>query len=106
MALTFCERWWLARRRPVGLMSAESAEARHNKRQPYCVLVGGSDRPACVVELAGVWVAVVFLDRCLRPYLRYDFRETAPERLFLKGIIHREFAGDSETETDTPPIRI
>ena len=96
MEIAYCERWWLARKSAVGPMSEESARKRHESRKPYVALLGGAQQPHFVVDLAGEWVSVYFLDTRLRKYLSYQFKEVQPTRLFLKGAVYWDFEGDAE----------
>lgn len=101
MEIAYCEKWWLSRRKPISLMSSQSARRRHDSRKPYVALLGGADRPEYVVDIADVWVSVDFLDDHLRKYLSYSFKEMQPGRLFLKGAYSWQYEGDSDSESST-----
>jgi hypothetical protein len=98
MDISYCEKWWIGRNKPINPISVESAGRRHESREPYVALIGGSERPRYIVDVAGGWVSVVFMDRKLRQYLRYDFKEKQPGRLFLKSAYYWEYEGDSDSE--------
>jgi hypothetical protein len=55
------------------------------------------DSPEYVVDIAGAWVSVSFMDERVRQYLCYNFKETQPGRLFLKSAYHWEYDGDSQS---------
>jgi hypothetical protein len=96
MDVAYCEKWWLARKKPVNMMSEDSARERHGNRQPYVALLGSAEKPRFVVDVAGQWVSVAFLDSRQRKYLNYSFKEVEPGRLFLKGADFWDYEGDSE----------
>lgn len=101
MDIAYCEKWWLTRRKPVNVLSKDSARQRHENRQPYVALLGGAEKPRFIVDLAGDWVSVDFLDSRQRKYLNYNFKETQPGRLFLKSAHFWEYEDDSDLETSS-----
>jgi hypothetical protein len=101
MNIAYCEKWWIARKKPVNKMSEDSARQRHEKRQPYVALLGDADEPRVIVDVAGEWVSVDFLDSRQRKYLSYNFKEVQPGRLFLKSAHFWEYDGDSDSEIST-----
>jgi hypothetical protein len=96
MHVSYCEKWFLPKRRAIRPISEEEASARHAARQPYCALIGGESKPTIVVSVAGQWVSVSFLDDLGREYLRYDLKEHPPSDLFLTMAIYRDFEGDTD----------
>ena len=98
MAISYCENWFQAGKRPINPLSVADAQARHEARRPYCALSGRSqaEAPTQVLSLAGAWVSVSVLDDLKREYLRYDFNERAPEKLFLKTALFRTFEGSTD----------
>lgn len=97
MEITYCEKWWVARRRPVSLLSKDSARQRHENRQPYIALLGGVDKPRFIIDVADNWVSVDFLDSRQRKYLSYNFKETQSRRLFLKSAHFWDYVSDSDS---------
>lgn len=98
MDIVYCKKWWLSRKKPVNMMSEDSARQRHENRKPYVALLGAADEPRFIVDVAGEWVSVDFLDSRQRKYLSYDFKEVQPGKLFLKGAYFWDYEGDSGTE--------
>jgi hypothetical protein len=96
MVTSYCEKWFQAGRHPITPMTAVEAQARHEARRPYCAVIGGVEAPTHVISLAGAWVSVAFLDDLKREYLRYDFNERAPGRLFLTTALFRVFEGATD----------
>jgi len=98
MDISYCTKWWLARKRPVKIMRESVARRRHENRQPYVALLGSAHEPRFVVDLAGEWVSIDFLDGNLRKYLSYNFIELRPGRLFLKSAYVWQYEGESDTK--------
>lgn len=98
MDIAYCEKWWIGRNKPITPLSAESARRRHEAREPYVAVIGGTDHPQLIVDLADVWVSVVFLDQKLRQFLRYDFKEAYSSRLFLKSACYWEYDDESDAK--------
>ena len=96
MDVSFCERWFQPERRLINPISAEAANSKHTRREPYCAVIGGDETPTHVVSLAATWVSVSFLDERGRESLRYDFKERVLGRLFLAAAIHRAFEGATD----------
>lgn len=101
MSITYCERWWISEKRPITLLDAEVAQLRHETRQPYVALIGDAERPIHVIQVAGEWVSVKFMDNRLRQYLCYQFKEKQPGRLFLKAATYWSFEDESEAPSST-----
>lgn len=96
MIVSYCEKWFQPEGRPIKPMLATEARARHERRQPYCALIGGEENPTHVISVAGAWVSVSFLDERKREYLRYDFNEPSHGRLFLTTALCRAFDGETD----------
>jgi hypothetical protein len=88
MNISYFERWFWKKGQGIGYLSEEKAKVRHEKSEAYVAVVEGQT----IVDLAGKWVSVSFLDAQARPYLRYDF-EAMDRRLFLKGAQYWGFDG-------------
>jgi hypothetical protein len=101
MNVEYCEKWWIGRNKPIHLIDDESARRRHECRQPYAAIIGGSEQPRYVVDVAGDSVAVIFIDRHLRQYLRYNFQEKQPGRLFLRSAYYWEYEGEGGSPVST-----
>jgi hypothetical protein len=99
MTIAYCRKWWFERKKALNLLSTDAARRRHQRRQPYVALLGGSERPHCVLELTDSSVSAGFLDERLRQYLRYDFRQVAPGKLFLKAAYHWEYPDEGESSS-------
>jgi hypothetical protein len=96
MKLDFCDRWLADEKRPLHSLTEKEARQRHSNREPYVVIAGKTDRPDNIVEVGKESVYVTFLDRLMREYLAYDFREIKPGKLFLKMAISWEYRGSSD----------
>jgi hypothetical protein len=71
-------------------LSPQQAKARHAEGQPYvAVLSAGADKR--VIDIAGDWISVLFLDRNDRVYLQYDFKRVESGDLFLSKATHLEY---------------
>lgn len=96
MKIAYCEKWLLDREQPLNILSEEVARQRHEARNPYVALLSAEEEPRMVVDVAGKWVSVDFLDNRLRKWLSYNFCELEAGRLFLKNACHWEFIDDSD----------
>lgn len=99
MKVTYCEKWWLTRRKPVNVLCEDSARQRHENRLPYVALLGGIENPQFIVDVANAWISVDFMDNRQRKYLSYNFKEVEHGRLFLKTAHFWEYENDSDCET-------
>jgi hypothetical protein len=88
-------KWFHAKNQPILPLSPQKAELRHHAGEPYIAVlhVDGEKR---VVDLAGDWVSVMFLDDNGRVYLTYDFKRVEVNRLFLSRAIHVEYEGGND----------
>ena len=100
MKTSYSEGWSLFKKKPIRPMDADEARRRHESREPYVALLG-DNQPSHVIDMAGDWVSVIFLDRNCRQYLRYDFKEKKPSQLFLKGAIHWQYRDAGEQEVSS-----
>jgi hypothetical protein len=87
-----------AKKRATELWSEEQARQAHTKNEAYTVLVGNTERPTAVIDIAPStnFVGVTFLDDLQREYLSYNFKILEPNQLFLSMATHREFTKDSD----------
>lgn len=86
----FFEKWFGAKRRPIGPLDISEAKIRHESRIPY-VAVLELDGTKHVLEIAGEWVAVRFFDSYQRVFLIYDFKRIEGDRIFLSRAMHFEY---------------
>ena len=94
--INYCKSWFRAKKKPTALWPEEQARAAHRSKQPYTALVGSTDRPYCVVDVADKVIGVGFLDARLRESLTYAFKEVEPGKLFLTMAVHREFEAGTD----------
>jgi hypothetical protein len=97
MNITYCK-YWSFQKRPIKIYDFKQALKAHQKLEVYTVLIGDRNHPDCYLEINAEesFIGVNFLDKSLRNYLSYLFRETEPRRMFLKEVIVQEY----EDETD------
>lgn len=115
MSVLYCEPrsalFSFGRKQMPPSLAEEKARRRHERREAYEAVIGEPDHPRFVVCLSpnaasvhsdsvsrckegkGDWVTVYFIDDQLRWYLKYDFKEIEPGKLFLTLAIFREFVG-------------
>jgi hypothetical protein len=101
MITSYCDKWLANQRSALNVISEDAARERHGKRLPYVALVGISEKPRFIVDLAGKWVSVDFLDSRQRKYLSYNFKETELGRLFLKSAYFWEYVDDGDEVKST-----
>jgi len=101
VGITYCEKWWLSKKRPLNSMDEKTAKIHHNKRKPYVAVLSKHEQPQYVVDVAGKWVSVIFLDDFIRPYLRYDFKELKKGKIFLTAAMHWEYEEESDVEVSS-----
>jgi len=94
--VSFCEKWFQPQRRAINPITTEIAQSKHARREAYCAVIGGAEKPTHVVSLSAEWVSVSFLDEEGREYLRYDFKERTHGQMFLAASIHRTFEGATD----------
>ena len=90
MGIAFFEKWVWAKKKGIAPLSEYEARRKHMARQPY-VAVCDESQATAVVDIAGEWVSVGFLDESGRNYLTFDFRVLEQGNIFLKTATHREF---------------
>ena len=98
MNTSYCDKWWYSRKKAIKEIDADSARLRHANRKTYAALLGGSKQPRHVIDIAGKWVSVAFMDKRLRQYLRYDFKNVSPGRLFLKSTTYWQYKDETDVE--------
>lgn len=87
--VTYCERWNPLLRKPIGLLSTEQARARHDAGELYSVLIGDLAKPEALIEVrlerdyVGAWF---FAESSRLRVLKYTFKRTAPDTLFLSKV--------------------
>lgn len=92
----YCKSWFRAKKRPTEIWTEEQARSAHASRKLYTVLIGALDAPTCFLEVNDKFVGVGFLDRHVREFVYYAFKEVEPGELFLSTATYREFEGDSD----------
>ena len=97
---SYFEKWFWAKRRGIGPLSAQEAEERHRSGRAY-VAVFVDDGVKRVIDFASPWVSVTFLDPFERPFLQYDFKKNQNSVLFLSLVRHTEFNGDGKDPKET-----
>jgi len=94
----FCDGWFIGQKRATELWTEQQARKVYEENGLYTVLIDSAERPYCFINItkAKGFVGVCFLDKSLRNYLDYKFKEIEPGRLFLSTAIHRTFDGDTD----------
>jgi hypothetical protein len=86
-------------------LTREQAAARHAAGKPYIALRTLDDGEKQVIDLAGEWVSVYFLDEHNRSCLEYDFRKVQPERVFLDTVRYKEYADETNKPSRVSTLR-
>jgi hypothetical protein len=97
MTVTYCERWFRHKKKPIALINESDARICHENRRLYTVVQGDLKAPECFIEINNDYVGVGFLDTLLREYLSYSFQEKKPGKLFLTMVTHRIFDGQTDS---------
>ena len=99
--IVYCRKWLSSQKKPLDLIDSDSARKQHESRLPYVALIEGAEAPRYIVDIAGPWVSVDFLDSRRHKYLSYNFKEVQPDRLFLKSAYYWDYdqEGDSPIST-------
>jgi hypothetical protein len=92
----FCKSWFAAKRMPTEVWTESQAREAHQNGQRYTVLLDSIERPYCVVDVTGDFVAVNFLDEQLRSALTYHFEAVSSGKMFLTMAVHREFDASAD----------
>lgn len=92
----FCKSWFAAKRMPTEIWTEAQAREAHQNGQRYSVLLDSIERPFCVIDVTGDFIAVNFLDEQLRSALTYHFEAVSSGKLFLTMAVHRQFEGDAD----------
>ena len=98
MGLTFCQRWWVRKQKPLNIINAEEAQSCHDQNKSYSVVVENHNRVTHVLDITGNTVIVRFFNELDQMYLIYEFIRIQEHRIFLKGAIHYEYDGNTKTE--------
>jgi hypothetical protein len=99
MSLQYFEKWFFRQKTPILPLDATEAERRHIQRSHYVAVIANEEKPQFVVDLAGDWVSVLFLDDQRRIYLEYHFKDLLDGQIFLTNAVHREFEGNRDDVT-------
>jgi hypothetical protein len=96
MNVTYGKSWFRAKKRLTEPWEESHARLHHDQRRLYVAVVVEDSSPTRFIEFSNTYVGVGFLDRFLREYLSYAFREIEPGRLFLGMATYRQFDGPSD----------
>lgn len=91
---TYCEKWFRAKNRAIGPLTATEAERRHAAGSQY-VAIDDSAGDRVLVDVAGPWCSLYFLDEQGRFREMYDFRRDG-DRAFLSKVTLIRYAADSD----------
>ena len=83
MEIRYCERWSLFYKEAHKYISEDEACKRHAERKSYTAIIVENDVEKYIINVAGAWVSVYFLDKYKRNYLYYSFKEVEKNKLFL-----------------------
>lgn len=95
-SIQYFEKWFLRDGIFSEPLTREQAASRHAAGEPYIALRTLDDGDRQVVDIAGVWISVYFLDEYDRPYLHYDFKRVRPGIVFLDTVRYEEYADDTD----------
>jgi hypothetical protein len=91
---TYFEKWFRAKNRAIGPLTATEAERRHAAGSQY-VAIDDSGGNRVLVDVAGQWCSLYFLDETGRFREMYDFRRNG-DRAFLSKVTLIRYAEDSD----------
>lgn len=100
--VTYCEGWDPTSRAVVSVLPVAVARDRDRAGEQYAVLLGDSQRPYALIEVAwrhfyaGVW----FFDEVLRRAAKHEFRRLGDDRLFLLETVERRYQEEGQAEFD------
>ena len=101
MKIRYCEKWSLFYKEMHKDISKEDVRKRHFERKSYTAVIIENDAEKYIVNVAGVWVSVYFLDENKRNYLYYSFKEVEKNKLFLIESSYWEYEGGSDKVLST-----
>lgn len=91
---TYFDKWFRAKRRAIGPLTAAEAERRHAVGAQY-VAIDDTAGDRVLVDVAGPWCSLYFLDELARFREMYDFRRNG-DRAFLSKVTLIRYAQDSD----------
>ena len=101
MEIRYCKRWSLFYKEAHKYISEDEACKRHAERKSYTAIIVENDVEKYIINVAGAWVSVYFLDKYKRNYLYYSFKEVEKNKLFLNESSYWEYDGESEKVLST-----
>jgi hypothetical protein len=93
--MQYYEKWFRAKRRPIGPLTESQARARYNNGEPFIALFEDVNG-AIVVDFGGVWVTVSFLDELRRIFLKYNFKTIEPDKVFLSQAMQLGYVANGD----------
>jgi len=93
--LEYCKKWFIAKKRPIDILTSAEAAILHDSREPYTVLVNQNNLLKCFIEVSDNFYVVSFIDDTKRITLSYQFK-IIDNKLFLLLATHIEHQGETE----------
>lgn len=75
MEIRYCEKWSLFYKETHKDISEDEAYRRHIEKRSYTAVIFENNLEKYIVNVAGGWISVYFLDKYKRNYLYYSFKE-------------------------------
>jgi hypothetical protein len=96
----YCKRWFMAKQRPIDVMTAEDALKLHQSDEAYTVVIKDLEgSPRNLVDIANDTYLISFLDDLKRIYLSYQFN-VVEGKLFLAFATHHEYDVETGKEVE------
>lgn len=96
MELFYCSKWWIKKKKAVGILTAEEAKSRHNTGKVYTAVITSDDKIAYVIDISKNYIILRYMDEKVNPYLIYEFHKVSESDIFLKGITYFRYEGEGE----------
>lgn len=97
MEMIYCKKWWFPRKKPIEILTEETARNNHLNGEDYTVVLEQDDKVSYVVEMAKNDVFVHFMNDNEVNYITYAFhREHA--KLFLNAAYYHNYAEEKEVD--------
>lgn len=96
----YCKRWFIAKQRPIDVMTSEDALKLHQSGEPYTVVIRDSEgQPQNLIDVANDTYLVSFFDALKKVYLAYQFN-VIEGKLFLTFATHHEYDVETGKEVE------
>lgn len=103
MEILYCDKWWLHRKEPTGILDLSTAEKRHETGKNYTAVLCEDNIVEYVIEVSAKSIIVRFMNDDINVYLTYIFQRKSEDNIFLSSAYYYKYGngGDKETELIT-----